>query len=1096
MSDQSYTLFEYELKNHGITAKFIVDDVPQQTFLNLANCESRQENSIDSRLGPAMVTTNGTNNTPLADTNVHTLKRLKGTSNTWRYAGAGTNLYRRTGDTNGAYSTIGSGLNGTRFSADVYRPALSSFPYLFIADKAKMLKDNGTGNAQNWGGLPPTIPPTIQLLQNQTKDIDTFLTGNPYTQVNVGGSVFASRVNTTVAAAVTVTGLQAVTPAAMTNIVPNMELLIDGAGTPETVQVVSITATTFTANFTATHLAGFTVKRDFLQGTVAANTTATVSVSVALNLNLIGSTVSGDSDFINLYVKLSDPSAVTEMRMIFDVDDGSFTKSYYMKAITPSTSQAFVSGNQTANQAITARLFARAGGQIDPRIVGIGDTGNILPIGDPIAGDIQPGDFLTGLNQWSLIQVAKGDFVKVGLADTAGHNWSNVNAWRIQMQTTATGTITWGLDDFYLLGGSGLTSLGGVSYDYRYTYYNINTGYETNPSITLAQSSFLLPFNQPIKVTWTASSDPQFTHVRVYRRGGSLDQGWLLVATIPIGTTTFTDTFADSVIAINPPLAIDNDPPVTSTTPTPINTTLGTTVTAGSTQTVTPGSLAQIVANQLLLIGTGATQEFIRVQSVNVGAGTFVAFFQQAHLGSEVVSGNTIPNTPMNLMCIAFNTVFLAGDPNNPHILYYSKKFNGESFPPQNQVEVGKPDDPIMGIVKFGDSLVYVKTLSKIYSLFYPDGATQPQLYQTRELEYGLVANFGWAVGNGNLYYQASDGIRKFRGGASELMTLPVDWLETGQTFGPIVPQDVTQLSATLMDYFNRELYVSYVGTDAARHRLIWSDDWQRWRNDDIAANALFVEMDTKKLLYSDTNGNIFQDRVNNFDDGGFVAGVQTKNAIAMNMQTPYLDQGKPKFKKVYQEFLLDLDTLGETVTVQLLFDNGNGPTLNLGTVNQTPRGKVLLPPINSGNGQEGYNVSLKVTGNVKNMVTIREWAVKGVVETDLRKSLDTYWQDTDTPEWKIMKQGWFNYTTTANQPITVSRYVDGNMTTPEFTFTLPATTVRQPLRVRMPDTKFRTWRIVMTAAADFRMYNESFCELRNLSTQKGYGRKPLQQAA
>lgn len=1094
--DNSFQQFEYELSNRGIQAKFVTDNAQPQTFLNLNGCESRQENTIDSRLGPAMVTTDLTNNTPLADHNVHTLRRLNSTlGNKWRYAGGGTNLYRRTGDAPGAYATIGAGLSGSRFSADVYRPALSSLPYLFVADKSKMLKDNGVGNASNWGILPPTIPPTIQLLQNTRLDIDTFITGNPYTQVNVGAPVFVNRVNTTVVAPVTVTGVQAVTPVLMTNILPGMELQIDGTGTPETIQVISITATTFTANFTATHLANFTVHRDFLQGTVAANTIATVSVSVNLNLALLGGVVSGDTDFINLFTKLSDPNQITEMRIIFDVGDGSFTQDYYMKAITPSTIQPFVSGNQTANQAVTARLFARAGGQVDPRILGNGDSGRILPGDDPIVFDIQPGDFTTGLNRWSLIQVQKADFTKVGLADTAGHTWANVNGWRIQFQTTATGAITFGLDDFYLLGGSDITSFGGVSYDYRTTYYNINTGGESNPSITLTQSLFLLPFNQPIKITWTASPDPQVTHARQYRRGGGLPQGWNLVATVPIGTLTFTDTQSDDLISTNQQLAIDNDPPVTSTTPTPINTTLGTVVTAGSSQAVTPASLAQIVPNQLLFIDSGKIQEAVRVQSVNVGAGTFTAFFQQAHLGTAVVSGNTIPNTPMNLFCVAFDTGFFAGDPNNPHILYYSKRFAIEAVPPQNQLEIGKPDDPIMVIAKLGNSLMYVETLSRVYSVFYPAGASAPAYYDTREQTYGCVANFGWAVGNGEIRYQAADGIRKFRGGSSELMTLPVDWIETGQTFGPVVPADTTQLSQTLMAYFNRELYVSYVGQDAARHRIIWSDDFQRWRNDDIQTNAMYVEEDTKKLLYADTNGNIFQDRVNNFDDGGFVAGVQVKNAIPINMQTPYLDQGKPKFKKVYQEFTVDIDTQGETVTVQLLFDGGLGPTLTLGTITQTGRAKINFN-LNAEKGQEGYNVSLKITGNVKNVVTVKAWALKGVVESDLRQGLDTYWQNDNTPEWEFMKQGWFNYTTTAGAPITVNRYVDGNFTTPEFSFVLPATTVRQPLKVRMPDTKFRTWRITMTAASDFRMYSESFVEVRHIGTQKGYGRKPLTQAA
>lgn len=70
---------------------------------------------------------------------------------------------------------------------------------------------------------------------------------------------YSMQVATTVAGAVSATGVQAVTPAAMTGIVPGTGLYVDSAGTPELVYVISTTATTFTANFTATHTGGFTV---------------------------------------------------------------------------------------------------------------------------------------------------------------------------------------------------------------------------------------------------------------------------------------------------------------------------------------------------------------------------------------------------------------------------------------------------------------------------------------------------------------------------------------------------------------------------------------------------------------------------------------------------------------------------------------------------------------------------------------------------------------------------------------------------------------------------------------------------------------------
>lgn len=60
-------------------------------------------------------------------------------------------------------------------------------------------------------------------------------------------------VNTTISA-VASTGVQAVTPASMANIFVGSRLAIAaGGGSAETVTVISVTGTTFTANFTSTH---------------------------------------------------------------------------------------------------------------------------------------------------------------------------------------------------------------------------------------------------------------------------------------------------------------------------------------------------------------------------------------------------------------------------------------------------------------------------------------------------------------------------------------------------------------------------------------------------------------------------------------------------------------------------------------------------------------------------------------------------------------------------------------------------------------------------------------------------------------------------
>ncbi len=65
---------------------------------------------------------------------------------------------------------------------------------------------------------------------------------------------------TTLSNAITGTGSQAATPASIASIIVGSVLEVDTGANEETVTVTAITATTFTANFTKTHIAGVTIK--------------------------------------------------------------------------------------------------------------------------------------------------------------------------------------------------------------------------------------------------------------------------------------------------------------------------------------------------------------------------------------------------------------------------------------------------------------------------------------------------------------------------------------------------------------------------------------------------------------------------------------------------------------------------------------------------------------------------------------------------------------------------------------------------------------------------------------------------------------------
>lgn len=610
----------------------------------------------------------------------------------------------------------------------------------------------------------------------------------------------------------------------------------------------------FIANFTKTHALFTQFKSSYLSGNVAANTTATVTKPGGFSLLFAESQVAADQNYVQLYLLASNPLAITEVTLQFDVGDGTFTQDYFSKAIQMSPAQSTATGGVTSGAAQVAAVGGRAIGLLNVSSLG-GDNPSLLPSDFPILQQLQPAVMNPGVNPWTLIQVPLASFVANGAAGSPTNNFSNVIAWRVQIQTQPTLSTTFGLDDLVFVGGSDLNSFAGQPYDYRYTYLNLNTGCESNPSVTMVatdQDAFNLYANgapvpvplsvqqQGILVQAVASPDPQVTHWNLYRRGGSLTQAWYFVAQIPIGTLTYVDVTADSVIEVNNQLQVDSDAPVTSLLPTPLNSTL--TVTGAqppglATFTLTSGI---VYPNQLLTLGVGAQQELAYVQSV---AGNQVTVYVQLnYLPSEITSGipvtaTTRPQTPMNLSAIAFDQAWLAGDPNNPHILYYSRIYAPETFPSENSIEVGTPDAPIMAIIETR-GLLYVATTKTIWQIFGGSGSV-PLPVKTGVI-HGFASNWGWAVSENIIYYLSYDGIYAFTGSGSEYLTQNTEWIWTSRTETngviPVLAQN--QKPNVVMAYGNHELFAAYFDSTGLAHRQIFSDTYTRWRNDDYTGQT------------------------------------------------------------------------------------------------------------------------------------------------------------------------------------------------------------------------------------------------------------------
>ncbi len=835
-------------------------------------------------------------------------------------------------------------------------------------------------------------------------------------------------------------------------------------------------------------------------GTVAANTTGTVGVATTLDLSQNNQIT--DDDLIVITLAVSNPANVSEIELQFSAGSNG-GPNYYSKTISQAYYQGSIAGTVSAYQATENQILADTLGLT---------TG--APPGSTTA-QLQPANFSTGAGSWVACLLRRGDFLPVGQAGQPGFDWSNIAGWQLSVTTNTTGTSSFSVNAIYLQGGYGPSSFGGIGYDWRYTYWDNNTFTESSPApeqIYNLQYGYLSSESAPIylrqaaQVTGFYSADPQVTHVRIYRRGGTLASNWFLIDQIPniTGTAQFfyKDVIADASLLQAPPLQLDNDPPVTSTLPNPVSTTLSAaTVGPGNTfystyaqQMITVSNAATVfLPEQAVVVGNPSNLELVRV--IAGGTGQFTAILRLQHNAGEPVSSYAIPRQPCTLCAIAYGRVWLAGDPNNPHYLYYSKQGQPEQFGPQNYIPVSSPDDPIVTVINWRGTLI-CGTLKSWWIIV---GGASPRAQPTGA-QHGIVASQGWVEIEGAIMYQAADGLRQFSGADGVYKSLPVEWLYRNNPVAipPLV--DLTQIGAGVMAYYQNVTYLSYVSQNngGQRYRLNFDHNYQRFRYDDVAATAMLWEKDINTLLagkeISPGNYAIVQDQVGDYDDGGWVGGNLVQTPINLAIQMPYNDLGKPHNPKQWNMLETDANTQNQTMATSLLFEDGAVvlPLANLNT--GLSRQKVELP-VNAGAGQQAYRASIRHTMAVTVAPTLYQEAIHARVLAGVDSTFDTYWLKPFGDLSGFIKEGYFDYTATAT--ITVSLFADSSET-PYFTFTLPIQNSRYVQRVRFgnvnpaaPAFNCRLWRAIGTCTGSFQWWQHPRIMTRALGAGNTY--KPLE---
>lgn len=1092
MADSTYKATPYLFSSKGVVARYAEDRLPQGSYINLLGAYERYEVALSSRLGSQIVNRDpigiGDGSNYLLPQPIQTLSRLKYNSATWRYAGSGPSLYRRTGDSQGAYTNIYTGLSGSPFGSASTNTFASSQPYLFIADASVMIKDSGTGTPTQWGITPPNQPANATEYAPQLILIDDF--NNPsdyYATSNTGGwspnsigvvtVTDSTPVNDFYLFDGTVTNfLEAFNGALAQTDAGPLAVIFNLYGSPNPEQ--------FSASGVLTTLPGtarnFTLG-GYITGTIQPSTTATVGATVDLDLSQ-NNQVQPQS-LICFAMQLSDPAGISQINIMFDINNSGYTSSYYQASVSPAYFQSGIDNDTDPYTTTSDEILALTLG-----VVSGDNSTSQQQLSQQIVNQLQPTQANTGQGAWSTVYIPIANFLPVGNAGQPGFDWASVTGWQIEVITTTSSSVTLAANGLYLIWNAGPSSFGGIGYDYRYIYFNANTQTPSNPSQEQnfsQQFGYVASYEAPIvlcqnfNVEGVYSNDPQVTHIRLYRRGGYLNQNWFYLDQIPNvtagGMFAYKDIIPDSSLLQSDILELDNDAPITSSLQNPIVTTLtAPTVGPGMSpynafvpQTVTTAQAATFLPNQLVVIGT--PQNLEQVSVVTGGVGVFTAVLRLTHAAGEQVQVFSIPQQPCDLVGLAYGQVWVAGDPNNPHFLYYSKRGFPENFSPKNYIPCGSPSSPIMAVITDYRGTLFVATLTTWYQI----SPGSPPIAQATGSVHGIVSKAGWTQAEGSIWLASIDGIREFRGADGPYRSLPIEWIFQDIPQTPIPLADNSAMGTRIMAFYNDDVYFGYKAIDGSFNRLIWDTDYSRWRNDDVPAIAMFVEPDTNTFLYAkfmtagiQSGYAIVQDQIGDYDDGGWVNGQLAKTPINMNIQAPYEDLGAPHFPKNWNTVEVDADTNGQDMEVILNFDDGIAP-INLGIINTTIRQKIQLN-VNGGDGQESYKCSPQITASVIKAPILYQLNVYAATLAANRMSLDTYWIDMGVETSKVVKQCYFDYTSTA--PINISIYADGS-SVPYYTYTLPAEPNRADIRVRFPALKLRKFRMIVLSDEPMQMW-------------------------
>lgn len=315
---------------------------------------------------------------------------------------------------------------------------------------------------------------------------------------------------------------------------------------------------------------------------------------------------------------------------------------------------------------------------------------------------------------------------------------------------------------------------------------------------------------------------------------------------------------------------------------------------------------------------------------------------------------------------IAFNTTA------NPARFFWSKKDAPWAFPGAantttgNWADIGDTGYAILAATNNGLSMLLYKNDS-IWRLIGDPGDSDGRCDKLPS-QVGLAGVNAICSGPDGDYFLGPDGVYFLanHGDIPRKISTKIDPIFKGQATTLFTGTSIAAMTTTVanratsaMMYWNGNVFLSYpeTGQSSPNITLRYDVASERWTQDSRAFTAFYNKAG---IPIGGTSGGLIRQMETTTQDAG--------SAYAITYQSRYDDQGAPDTQKTFEDLVIEADTGGATLTVAAYTNNGATTlTVTPSTFSTSAKTKTIFQFDTAGLGAQGYNLSVRISGNTNN---------------------------------------------------------------------------------------------------------------------------------